>query len=74
MARRTTSRRMARPARSTRVTRVAARRPVRSRRSAGARRVSPARAVTVRVVMQAAPAPVAQPGAVSMTTLKKARF
>lgn len=76
MARRLSSRRSARPARRARVARAAPRRS--SRRISGARRrrAAAARNSTVRVVIQQAPSPVASPlpGAVSMTTLKKARF
>lgn len=75
MARRPTPRRAARPARNSRVSRATPRRA--SRRVSGARprRAAAARNSTVRVVIQQAPAPVAaSPGAVSMETLKKARF
>lgn len=75
MALRSRSRRAARPARSSRVSRVAPRRASRRVSGARSRRSAAARNSTVRVVIQQAPAPVAaSPGAVSMETLKKARF
>jgi len=75
MARRTVRRSSPKPRRSIRRSAAGPRTPVRARRSSRAvsgRRAAP---TTVRVVIQQAPASVTQAaGAVSMDTLKKARF
>lgn len=74
MARRTTSRRSSRSASSRRRSSAGAGRVSRRSRVSRARRAAPARATTVRVVVQSAPAPVVSAGAVSMETMKRARF
>jgi len=74
MARRATRRSTPKPRRAVSRSSARSRAPVRARRSARANsgRGSP---TTVRVVIQQSPAPVASNvGAVSMDTLKKARF
>jgi len=75
MARRAVRRSITKPRRAVRRSSAASRTPVRARRSARAVRSGRNSPTTVRVVIQQAPAAVTQAaGAVSMDTLKKARF